>query len=101
LPVERGIELTDDDVLRRHIIMRLMCDFRLDFAAVEERFPVRFAEKFTASLAALGEFAADGLVELPGDAIVVTGPGRLFIRNIAMCFDAYAQTGEGRHSKTI
>jgi len=101
LPVERGLELADEDVLRRHIIMRLMCDFRLDFAAVEERFPVRFAEKFTTSLAALGEFAADGLVELPGDAIVVTGPGRLFIRNIAMCFDAYAQTGEGRHSKTI
>jgi oxygen-independent coproporphyrinogen-3 oxidase len=101
LPVERGIELTDDDVLRRHVIMRLMCDFRLDFAAVEREFPVRFAEKFADGLGALSELAADGLVELSEEAIVVTGAGRLFIRNIAMCFDAHAQAGEGRHSKTI
>ena len=101
LPVERGLELSDEDILRRHIIMRLMCDFRLDFTAVEELFPVRFAEKFPDSLAALGGFASDGLLELTGDTITVTGAGRLFIRNIAMCFDAYAQPGEGRHSKTI
>jgi oxygen-independent coproporphyrinogen-3 oxidase len=81
--------------------MRLMCDFRLDFAAVETLFPLRFAEKFSDSLSALSEFAADGLIELTGDAITVTDAGRLFIRNIAMCFDAYAQPGEGRHSKTI
>jgi oxygen-independent coproporphyrinogen-3 oxidase len=101
LPVERGLELSDEDILRRHIIMRLMCDFRLDFAAVETLFPLRFAEKFSDSLSALSEFAADGLIELTGDAITVTDAGRLFIRNIAMCFDAYAQPGEGRHSKTI
>lgn len=100
-PVERGLELTDEDVLRRHIIMRLMCDFRLEFAAVDALFGTSFAEKFRANLAALGEFAEDGLVELTGDAIVVTAAGRLFIRNIAMCFDACAQQGEGRHSKTI
>jgi oxygen-independent coproporphyrinogen-3 oxidase len=52
-------------------------------------------------LSALSEFAADGLIELTGDAITVTDAGRLFIRNIAMCFDAHAQTGERRHSKTI
>ena len=101
LPVERGLELSDEDILRRHIIMRLMCDFRLDFAAMEKFFPVRFAEKFSDSLTALREFAADGLIELTGDAITVTDAGRLLIRNIAMCFDAYAQPGEGRHSKTI
>jgi oxygen-independent coproporphyrinogen-3 oxidase len=101
LPVERGLELSDDDVLRRHIIMRLMCDFRLELAAVEEVFSIRFAEEFAASLAALGEFAADGLVDLRDDVITVTEAGRLFIRNIAMCFDAYVRPGEGRHSKTI
>jgi oxygen-independent coproporphyrinogen-3 oxidase len=101
LPVERGLELSDEDILRRHIIMRLMCDFRLDFAAVETLFPLRFAEKFSDSLSALSEFTADGLIELTGDAITVTDAGRLFIRNIAMCFDAHAQTGERRHSKTI
>lgn len=101
LPVERGLELSDEDVLRRHIIMRLMCDFRLDFAVVEEAFAVSFAEKFAPSLSALKAFADDGLVDVRADAVTVTAAGRLFIRNIAMCFDAYVQPGEGRHSKTI
>lgn len=101
LPVERGLELSDEDVLRRHIITRLMCDFRLDGAAVGEHFGIRFAAHFADSLARLREFAGDGLVGLDGDTIVVTDAGRLFIRNIAMCFDAYMQAGEGRHSKTI
>lgn len=101
LPVERGLELTDEDLLRRHVIMRLMCDFGIEFAAVEARFGVVFAEKFADSLARLEEFAADGLVEAGTDAIRVTQTGRLFIRNIAMCFDAYTAPDGGRHSKTI
>lgn len=101
LPVERGLELTDEDVLRRHVIMRLMCDFGLDAAAVGEKFGIAFEEKFAASIGRLGEFVADGLVEIGAGAIRVTPAGRLFIRNIAMCFDAYTAPGEGRHSKTI
>jgi oxygen-independent coproporphyrinogen-3 oxidase len=37
----------------------------------------------------LNEFVEDGLVELSGDKIKVSLMGRLVIRNIAMCFDAY------------
>ncbi len=101
LPVERGLELTDEDVLRRHVIMRLMCDFGLEFAPVESEFGLSFAEHFGPSLARLDEFVADGLVERNGRSIRVTEAGRLFIRNIAMCFDAYTAPTEGRHSKTI
>jgi len=101
IPVERGLELGEEDLLRRHIIMRLMCDFRLDFAAVGKLFAIAFDAHFAPALARLEEFAADGLVEIDSETIVVTEAGRLFIRNIAMCFDAYAQAAEGRHSKTI
>ncbi len=101
LPVERGLELSDEDVLRRHVIMRLMCDFRLEFAPVEEMFGIDFASHFAGSLDRLEEFAADALVERDGSGFTVTEAGRLFIRNIAMCFDAYTVPGEGRHSKTI
>ena len=101
LPVERGLELSDEDLLRRHVIMRLMCDFRLDFRDVEKLFGMVFAGHFADGLARLEEFAADHLVEMTEDGIVVTDAGRLFIRNIAMCFDAYVQPSEGRHSKTI
>ena len=101
LPVERGLELDDEDVLRRHVIMRLMCDFCIDFGPVEDAFGIRFAEKFSASLARLEEFAVDGLVDVGEGSVRVTGIGRLFIRNIAMCFDAYTAPDGGRHSKTI
>lgn len=101
LPVERGLELTDEDVLRRHVIMRLMCDFALDFAPVEERFGICFREKFSVALERLREFTVDGLAEVGKAGIRVTPSGRLFIRNIAMCFDAYTAPTEGRHSKTI
>jgi oxygen-independent coproporphyrinogen-3 oxidase len=101
LPVERGLELSDEDVLRRHVIMRLMCDFRLEFAPVEEMFGLDFTSHFAGSLDRLEEFAADALVERDGSGFTVTEAGRLFIRNIAMCFDAYTAPGEGRHSKTI
>lgn len=101
LPIERGLELSDEDFLRRHIITRLMCDFRLDCTEVDKLFGIRFAAHFAGELARLQELAADHLVEISGDAILVTEAGRLFIRNIAMCFDAYLQQGGGRHSKTI
>jgi oxygen-independent coproporphyrinogen-3 oxidase len=101
LPVERGLELTDDDVLRRHVIMRLMCDFSLEIAPIEAEFGIRFTEKFAPSLARLDEFVPDRLVERDEQVIRVTEAGRLFIRNIAMCFDAYTAATEGRHSKTI
>ena len=101
LPVERGLELDDEDVLRRHVIMRLMCDFALDVVMVEEQFGIRFREKFSGALERLGEFIADGLVELDAGGLRVTSSGRLFIRNIAMCFDSYTAPTEGRHSKTI
>jgi oxygen-independent coproporphyrinogen-3 oxidase len=101
LPIERGIELTDEDILRRHVIMRLMCDFALDYAPIENEFGVSFAEHFAGSLEKLSDFRTDGLVEDGARGMRVTEAGRLFIRNIAMCFDAYAAPGEGRHSKTI
>jgi oxygen-independent coproporphyrinogen-3 oxidase len=101
LPIERGIELTDEDILRRHVIMRLMCDFALDYAPIENEFGVSFTKHFAGSLEKLSDFRTDGLVEDDARGMRVTEAGRLFIRNIAMCFDAYAAPGEGRHSKTI
>jgi oxygen-independent coproporphyrinogen-3 oxidase len=40
---------------------------------------------------ALQPFLEDGLVEVGGDMITIKGSGRLLLRNIAMCFDAYLE----------
>ena len=84
-----GYRMTLDDKLRKYVIMRLMCDLELDIANVERRFEIDFAAYFEDSLNKLHHFVEDGLVELTSDAIIIQGPGRLLLRNIAMCFDAY------------
>jgi oxygen-independent coproporphyrinogen-3 oxidase len=89
-PIERGFRLDDDDVLRRHVIHELMCNFRVEPGAVEERFGIDFARYFASELAELGgELAADGLVSLSDEALVVTPRGQLLVRNVCMCFDRY------------
>ena len=91
-----GYRMTDDDHIRKHVIMRLMCDLDLHIPSVERQFGIRFAEYFAASIAALQPLEEDGLVELSDDRIAIVGSGRLLLRNIAMCFDAYLEkmTGE-------
>jgi oxygen-independent coproporphyrinogen-3 oxidase len=86
-----GYRMTEDDHLRKHVIMRLMCDLELDLPATEQRFGIRFREYFSDSLEALRLLEADGLVEVHEDRIAIVGSGRLLLRNIAMCFDAYLE----------
>ena len=89
LPVYRGVLLSHDDVIRRHIITQLMCNFYLDFRDVERRFELDFARDFARELERLGEPERDGFVEITADAITVKPLGRLFIRNLCMIFDQY------------
>jgi len=89
LPTHIGYRLTEDDHLRRYVIMRLMCDMEITRTDVEQRFGISFNETFASSLEALQEFIDQGLLVDTGDKIAVQGMGRLIIRNIAMAFDAY------------
>ena len=82
--------------------MRVMCDLSLDFVAMSQKLGINFAQHFTNELATLAPYEADGLVKRNTTGLEVTDAGRLFIRNIAMCFDnTLAPVGERRHSKTI
>ncbi len=103
LPVERGLRLTRDDKIRRDAITRVMCDLGLDKAAFEAAWDIRFDDYFAEALAELPPLAADGFVRMEADAIHVTELGRLFLRNIAMCFDSYlrqASESGPRYSRT-
>ena len=85
----RGIALTKDDCIRRDVIKALICNFRLDFAAVEQAWDLDFQTYFSEDLALLAPLAKDGLADVNKKGIQVTAKGRLLIRNICMCFDAY------------
>ncbi len=101
LPFEKGYLLTEEDQLRRTVIMRLMCDLELDYARLSKNLKVDFEQHFEKELNNLDEFVADELLVLNNAKLTVTNKGRLFIRNIAMTFDEYLGQGEGRFSKTV
>ncbi|WP_313703947.1 oxygen-independent coproporphyrinogen III oxidase [Massilia sp.] len=89
LPVVRGIALGMDDLLRRTVIQKLMCQFELSVSAIEQAFPIAFGQYFAAEMAVLRHLERDGLVSIEGDWISVTMRGRLLIRNVCMVFDRY------------
>ena len=102
LAVFRGVRLEQDDRLRRAVITDLICHFTLDFATVERRFGIRFADYFAAEWAELADMQADGLLALSATGIQVLPPGRLLIRNICMVFDRYLrEQKQQRFSKVI
>ena len=85
----RGIALTRDDCIRRDVIKSLICNFRLDYAPIEQQWDLLFADYFAEDLKLLAPLAKDGLVDVDEKGIQVTAKGRLLIRNICMCFDIY------------
>lgn len=104
LPILRGVELTADDRLRRAVIVELMCNFVLHKAPIEEKYGIDFDTYFADALSQLHPFAADDLIHLEEDKLVVTTAGRLLIRNIVMNFDAYLQKKSGsqpQFSRTV
>lgn len=105
-PIERGVRLTKDDIIRRSIIMELMCQFQLDKHDVEEKyhlsFDMDFEEYFAQERYDLRLLEADGLIHISHNKIQVTPNGRLLIRNIASAFDKYLRNQQiGRFSKAV
>lgn len=102
LPVVRGLALDRDDLLRRKAIGELMCHGELDMPRFSGKHGIVFERYFSAELDRLRTLADDGLVSLGDNVIRVTARGRLLLRNIAMCFDAYAnEAPAASYSRTI
>jgi oxygen-independent coproporphyrinogen III oxidase len=87
----RGYQLSDDDVLRRTVITRLLCHGMLRKSEIEHEFGIDFDQTFAPEVSRLAPFVADGLVAMDGDEIRTSLLGRIFIRNIAMLFDPYLE----------
>ncbi len=100
-PIDRGILLTDEDVLRRDLIMSIMCQLELDYATKSAQHGIDIKSHFADSIASLKPMEDDGLLELNTDSLQVTNQGRLFIRNIAMAFDEHLSSGKAKFSKTV
>jgi oxygen-independent coproporphyrinogen-3 oxidase len=96
LPTERGATRSFDDHLRAEVIRQIMCTFRVDRRRVEHAFGIPFEPTFTAELAALERLATEGLVVVDDDLIELTPLGRMFVRNVAVVFDAYYEKSKAK-----
>jgi oxygen-independent coproporphyrinogen-3 oxidase len=101
LPAHKGYHMTDEDRLRKDVIMSIMCSGDIRYQKFNDKFGINFEEHFAGAIQSLQEPSEDGLVTFKEGGFKVTEEGRLLLRNIAMPFDEYLQAGPGRHAKTI
>ena len=102
-PVVRGLSLTADDLLRRAVIMAVMCQGLVVFKSIEAAYAIEFRSYFAAEMVTLEKLAEQGLVRLNESNIEVTATGWFFVRAVAMVFDRYLQTDRttARFSKIL
>ena len=96
LPVVRGLALSRDDLLRRTVIMALICQGQLHFEPVELAYLIDFRAYFASELEALRELVDQGLVTVTDSDIQVSPTGWLFVSAVAMVFDRYLQADRNR-----
>ncbi len=101
LPLSGGYRLGIDDRIRRAMIMELMCHLQVDYDRFRVEHQVDVPIYFKSELESLEQMCEDGLVELHSRRLQVTNAGRYLLRNVALHFDAYLQSGKNQYSKTV
>jgi len=103
LPTLRGLQLDQDDLLRRELIGELMCQFALDTAAFASAHQIDFNTYFKVELEELKGLEEAGLLEWHGSTLVVPIKGRLLARRVAMTFDRHLRESQARgtYSKVL
>ena len=102
-PIVRGLALTRDDVLRRAVIMGVMCQGEVLYESIELAHLIDFRSYFAPEIEALRKLEEQGLVTVSDSGIQVTPMGWFFVRAVAMVFDKYLQSDKtrARFSKII
>ncbi|MBH8551830.1 oxygen-independent coproporphyrinogen III oxidase [Nostocaceae cyanobacterium CENA357] len=101
LPISKGINLTQDDMIRRDVILCIMSHFHLRKQDIEEKYHINFDDYFAQEIEVLKPLAADGLVSVSSNHIQITDIGRLLVRNIAVVFDTHNQVRDKQFSRAI
>ncbi|WLQ15310.1 oxygen-independent coproporphyrinogen III oxidase [Hahella aquimaris] len=101
LPVIKGVQLNDDDVIRRKVIVELICNFKIEYRRIETLFNIDFAHYFQGELRILQDMAQDGLITFTHDGLHVNPTGRLLIRGVCKVFDRYRTQAQQGFSRII
>ena len=101
--LDKGILLSQDDIIRGHVIRELMCNLYVDKQLINEKYDIDFDLYFESELNSLDTFIKDDLITVTKNEITVAAKARLLVRNIAMSFDAYMKKhlNQQRFSRVI
>ena len=100
-PISKGIVISEEDYARRSMIQSVMCNLHFDYSEYSDSYPDLFPTVMEGIKPHLPDLERDGLIECSSCGFRVTDLGRLFLRNIAMIFDAYLGKGEAKYSRTV
>lgn len=102
-PISRGLRLTQDDLLRRDIIMDICCKLEFSLSEICHRHGYQAQSYLKKEIEDLQEFIADGLINKTNSGYRLTTLGRHFLRNICMVFDAWLEQTpvDIKYSKTV
>ncbi|MEE8557780.1 MAG: oxygen-independent coproporphyrinogen III oxidase [Myxococcota bacterium] len=95
LATMRGWWLSDDDKRRKWLIQRLMCQGEVNAALYRSTFEEELSDRIPELQKALAPFVEDGLMTVDQEIYRVEPLGRVFLRVLAMTFDAYLPGQEG------
>lgn len=103
LPIQKTLLLTYEDLIRKKIIMQVMCSGEINYSDFFEETGVHISIKYEPEIEQLSDFENDGLIIKTPNGVQITETGRLFVRNIAMVFDEYLKGAERKetYSKTV
>ncbi len=103
LPIVKGYKLTEDDLMRRQVILHLMCNLELPYDLTRTNYGMSLQDALGEDLERMEAYVEDGFIELLPDRIQVTPLGRFFVRLLAMELDAHLAKTSQRiaFSKTV
>jgi oxygen-independent coproporphyrinogen-3 oxidase len=99
LPVERGLFLTHDDLMRRTIIMSISTNLFVDIASIETAYGVDFRRVFADEWKQLEKLERAGLLTIGTQDISLTPAGHLASNRVCRIFDLQARLLAGKIPK--
>lgn len=99
-PIQLGYQMDSDEVLRREVILKILCDSSLNYQQIESKFGISFADYFAQELASLAKFQQEGILESNGESFNLTPIGQFFGRHVAKVFDKFLQNANGAYRIT-
>lgn len=95
-PTVRGLALSFDDMVRRSVIMAIMCQGEVQYEAIELTYMIDFKDYFSNEMKSLKALEKVDMLTINEEGIEVSEMGWFFVRAIAMTFDTYLQSDRNR-----